>query len=96
MTMITNAVEARYRGGFMSVNAALQQAAGGLSNILAGFLIVREPSGRLAGFRDLGHVSIGFFVLTVLIAARLRTAAPHVSAPTKNTAIAPASPEAVL
>src|SRR5688572_16049736 len=27
MTMITNAVEARYRGGFMSVNAAVQQAA---------------------------------------------------------------------
>ena len=31
MTMVTNAVEARYRGGFMSLNAAHQQAASGLA-----------------------------------------------------------------
>jgi len=31
MAMVTNAVAARYRGGFMSVNAALQQAASGIA-----------------------------------------------------------------
>lgn len=83
MTMITNAVDARYRGGFMSVNAALQQAASGLSNVLAGMFITREASGRLAGLPNLGYVSVGFFVLTVLCAAELRSIAPHVSAPHK-------------
>lgn len=92
MTMITNAVEARYRGGFMSVNAALQQAAGAFANVLGGLFIVREPSGRLAGLPILGYVSIGFFVLTVLFAARLRAAAPHVSAPGGHAAL-PVHPE---
>ena len=90
MTMVTNAVEARYRGGFMSVNSALQQAASGLANVLAGFFVTSDAAGHLVGFPLLGYVSIGFFVLTVLLAAELRAAAPHVSAPAgKNPAPAP-------
>ncbi len=81
MTMITNAVDARYRGGFMSVNAALQQAASGGANIVAGLFITRGPGGHLGGMPTLGYVSVGFFALTVFLAAGLRAAAPHVSAP---------------
>lgn len=96
MTMITNAVDARYRGGFMSVNAALQQAAGGVANVVAGLFITREPSGRLAGFPLLGYVSVGCFILTVLLAAELCSAAPHVSQPAKRNTLTPVSPEAAL
>jgi DHA1 family inner membrane transport protein len=85
MTMITNAVESRYRGGFMSVNAALQQAASAGASVLAGQFITRAPDGHLAGMTTLGYVSIVFFVLTVLLAAQLRSAAPHVSAPPFKT-----------
>jgi predicted MFS family arabinose efflux permease len=81
MTMITNAVEARYRGGFMSVNAALQQAASAGASLLSGFFITRGPGGHLYGMQTLGYVSVGFFVLTVVLAAELRSAAPHVSMP---------------
>jgi DHA1 family inner membrane transport protein len=81
MTMVTNAVEARYRGGFMSVNAALQQAASGISSILAGLFVTREINGHLAGLPALGYVSAGFFCLTVLLAFELRAAAPHVATP---------------
>jgi predicted MFS family arabinose efflux permease len=84
MTMITNAVEARYRGGFMSVNAALQQAASGASNVFAGLFITQDPAGHLIGFPLLGHVAVGFFALTVLCAAELRSAAPHVSIPARR------------
>jgi DHA1 family inner membrane transport protein len=84
MTMITNAVESRYRGGFMSVNAALQQAASGLANILAGFFVTLDPSGHFIGFPTLGYVAVGFFVLTVLLAVELRAIAPHVSAPARK------------
>jgi predicted MFS family arabinose efflux permease len=94
MAMVTNAVEARYRGGFMSVNSSLQQAAIGVANVLAGFFITREPSGHLAGFPVLGYVSTGFFALTVLLAARLRAAAPHVSAPGRHPAPLSAPDEA--
>ncbi|HWA84589.1 MAG TPA: MFS transporter [Opitutus sp.] len=89
MAMITNAVEARYRGGFMSVNSSLQQASIGAANVLAGFFITREASGHLSGFPLLGYISTGFFVLTVLLAARLRQAAPHVAAPGRRSAVSP-------
>ncbi len=96
MTMVTNAVGARYRGGFMSVNAALQQAASAGANILAGeMFITRTPAGHLAGMPMLGYASIAFFILTVLCAAELRAAAPHVSAPAP-TPIAPAPTEAAI
>src|SRR5262249_54550724 len=78
MTMITNAVEPRYRGGFMSVTAALQQAASAGATRLAGEFVTRAPDGHLAGMQALGYTSIGFFFLTVLLAAELRAAAPHV------------------
>ncbi len=91
MTMITNAVEARYRGGFMSVNAALQQAASGIASIAAGWFITREASGHLSGFPTLGNVAIGFFGLTVLLAAALRAAAPHVAKPAPRETRPPAA-----
>lgn len=81
MAMITNAVEARYRGGFMSVNAALQQASSGLASVVAGLFVTRDASGHLAGMPVLGYVSAGFFGLTVLLAFELRAAAPHVATP---------------
>lgn len=84
MAMVTSAVEARYRGGFMSVNSSLQQAASGLANSIAGIFVTSDATGRLIGYPTLGYAAIGFFVLTYLLAAELRAAAPHVSAPAKK------------
>ena len=82
MTMISNAVEPRYRGGFMSVNSAIQQAASGLANLVAGLFITRETStGRLEGFPRVGWLSAAGFALTVVLAWRLRAAAPHAARP---------------
>ena len=89
MTMITNAVESRYRGGFMAVNAALQQAASALATALAGVFVTRDPAGHLVGYHILGYIAVGFFALTVVLAAVLRNAAPHVAIPaTKKSALA--------
>lgn len=90
MAMVTNAVEARYRGGFMSVNSSLQQGASALGNVLAGAFVTLGPGGRLLGYPALGYVSVGFFGLTVFFAARLRAAAPHVS---RSVPAAPPPPE---
>lgn len=92
MAMVTNAVDARYRGGFMSVNAALQQAASGIGNVIAGIFVTQNAVGHLDGYPTLGYAAIGFFILTYLLAAELRAAAPHVSAPRK---IAPVSLEPI-
>jgi predicted MFS family arabinose efflux permease len=77
MALVTNAVDARYRGGFMSVNSALQQAAGALANVAAGLLIHRDPAGHLVGYGRAGYVSLAAFALTVGLAAWLRAGAPH-------------------
>ena len=90
MAMVTDAVSARYRGGFMSVNSALQQAFSGFANLLAGVLITTGAGGRLIGFPALGIASVGFFGLTLFFAARLKSAAPHVARAAKNSA-APAA-----
>jgi predicted MFS family arabinose efflux permease len=92
MTMITNAVSARYRGGFMSIISALQLAANALANILAGFLVTSDASGHLNGLPMVGYVSAGFFLLTVLFAFELRAAAPHVASHAEKAA-APPTPE---
>ncbi len=92
MTMVTNAVQARYRGGFMSVNAALQQAASALANVIAGIFVTSDASGHLFGYPILGFVAVGFFGLTVLCAFALSKAAPHVVVPAPPKPATPLPP----
>jgi predicted MFS family arabinose efflux permease len=81
MAMVTNAINARYRGGFMSVNSAVQQAASGLANLVAGLLVTESATGRLTGFPLVGVVSVACFGLNFFLAWRLREIAPHSARP---------------
>lgn len=93
MTMITNAVEARYRGGFMSIISALQLAANAVASILAGWFVTKDPAGRLEGLPVVSYVAIGFLLLTLLFAYELRAVAPHVAGSAKKTTPSPPSPD---
>ena len=91
MTMITNAVEARYRGGFMSVISALQLAANAAASIIAGFFVTQDAAtGRLLGLPMVSYIATGFFILTLLFAFELRAAAPHVAMHAKQDVTPPA------
>lgn len=92
MTMITNAVDARYRGGFMSIISALQLAANAVASILAGLFVTRSPDGHLLGLPMVGYMATGFFALTILFAIQLRKAAPHVALHQKMDIVPPPSP----
>jgi len=92
MAMITNAVEARYRGGFMSVISAIQQGAAGLANVIAGFLITADASGKLVGYNHAGYVSLAAFGLTIWLAARLRAIAPFAAKDPAHPQVACATP----
>jgi len=92
MTMITNAVEARYRGGFMSIISALQLAANAVASILAGLFVTRDPAGRLLGLPMVGYVATGFFALTLLFALQLCRVAPHVAIHQKKDTFPPPPP----
>jgi hypothetical protein len=55
--------------------------------MLAGVFVSIGPGGHLVGYPVLGLISVGFFVLTVVLAHRLRAVAPHVA---KTVLAAPA------
>ena len=92
MAMITNSVEARYRGGFMSVMSAIQQASGGLGNVVAGAIVTAEASGRLLHYSRAGWVSVVAFALTVALGWRLRAIAPHAALTPHHAEVAAAAP----
>jgi DHA1 family inner membrane transport protein len=92
MAMITNSVEARYRGGFMALISAIQQGAAGIANVIAGTLITADASGKLVGYNHAGYVSLTAFILTVWLAARLRAIAPFAAKTPAQAHVACASP----
>lgn len=74
-TLVANAVAPRFRSGFMSLNSSVQPAASALANLLGGLLIARDSAGHPTGDRVVGWVSVLAFILTLILAHRLRAAA---------------------
>ena len=56
-----------HRGSFMSVNASLQQAAGGVGAAVAGLIVVQTPSGALAHYDVLGYVVTAAMLIVVIM-----------------------------
>lgn len=76
-TLVANSVAPRFRGGFMSLNSAVQQGASAAANLVGGALVTRDSAGHLLGYGRVGWLSVGAFLLTLVLAHRLRAAAPH-------------------
>ena len=76
-TLVANAVAPRFRGGFMSLNSAVQQGFSAIANLVGGMLITRDAAGQLLGYGRVGWLAIGAFFFTLVLAHRLRIAAPH-------------------
>lgn len=58
MAMMTASIEARYRGGFMSINSSVQQFACGLAAFASGHIIGQSPKGELTRFPVVGIISV--------------------------------------
>jgi predicted MFS family arabinose efflux permease len=72
MAMMTGAVEARYRGGFMSINSAVQQFSMGLTALLSGFIIGEGPHGEMTHFPINGIIAIIFAYGCIYLAKFLK------------------------
>jgi predicted MFS family arabinose efflux permease len=72
MAMITACSQPRYRGSFMSINAAVQHLASGLAALLGAALLHKTEDGRLTGFATIGVLAGCAMVLSVILAGRLR------------------------
>jgi predicted MFS family arabinose efflux permease len=76
-TLVLNAVEPRHRGGFTSLNSAVQSGGVAVANLIGGALITRDAAGRLVGYPLVGWFALVMFGVTLVLAHRLRAAAPH-------------------
>jgi hypothetical protein len=78
------------RGSYMSVSSSLQQVAGGIASVIAGFIVVEAPSGELLHFDILGYVLVCttaitfvmmYFIDRKMAGERARNAIPAPSIP---------------
>jgi predicted MFS family arabinose efflux permease len=81
VAMITASAAPADRGGFMSLNAAVQHLTCGLATVIAGCIIVGEKGQPLEGFSLVGAIACLSTALTLILAGRLRTAPGGVTAP---------------
>jgi predicted MFS family arabinose efflux permease len=58
MAMMTGSIEARYRGGFMSINSSVQQFSCGLAAYASGHIIGQSATGELTRFPWVGLISV--------------------------------------
>ncbi len=58
MAMMTGSIEARYRGGFMSINSSVQQFSCGLAAYASGHIIGESATGELTRFPWVGLISV--------------------------------------
>jgi len=75
MAMMTAAVEARYRGGFMSINSAVQQLSMGLASLGTGLILGQNEKGEMTRFPINGILSL-VCVYSCIYLARFLKAAP--------------------
>jgi len=73
MTMITASVKAEQRGGFMSVNSAIQQLGAGISSYIAALIVFRSATGQLVDYDMVGYFAIVASCWAILVAYRMKT-----------------------
>jgi predicted MFS family arabinose efflux permease len=58
MAMMTASIEARHRGGFMSVNSSVQQLAAGIAAWISGMILGQSATGQITHFPITGLLSV--------------------------------------
>lgn len=86
--LMTAVPEPKDRGGFMGVNASVQQIAGGVASIIAGLIVKETSSGYLDNYGTLGNVVVLAVFLTIFLMYNL-----HKYILTKPVAVVTAVPE---
>jgi predicted MFS family arabinose efflux permease len=74
MAMVTSSVVPWRRGGFMSVNAAVQHFSAGIGSFVGGMIVGRGHDGSLIRFDLAGIVGVVAVALSLYLAGRLRVA----------------------
>jgi predicted MFS family arabinose efflux permease len=72
--MLTSAVPPQLRGGFMSLNSALQQLGVGLMGLTGGFIITNDKvTHDLHNYQMLGYLGLAFTVISIVVGVGVKT-----------------------
>lgn len=72
MALVISSVQPRLRGGFMSINSAIQQLGLGLASMLSGFVIGHAADGTLTRYWVTGLVAVTATLIAIALAWRVR------------------------
>jgi predicted MFS family arabinose efflux permease len=72
MALLTATVEARYRGGFMSINSSVQQFASGLAAAVSGRIMGQTADGQITHFPTIGVVAVALSYTCIYLARFLK------------------------
>ena len=75
MALITNSIEPRRRGGFMSVNSSVQHVASGLGTTCSGLIVGGGAGEPLRHFGMVGILAAAITLASLWLAARIRPVA---------------------
>jgi MFS transporter, DHA1 family, inner membrane transport protein len=73
MAIVTAGVTSQQRGGFMSINASIQQVTSGLASFGAGLILGKSGSGELTHFGIVGALAIVTSVTSIYLSKKIRT-----------------------
>ncbi|NJN34048.1 MAG: MFS transporter [Saprospiraceae bacterium] len=69
--MVSNVVSPEHRGSFQSFNSSIQQLGSGLASLASGFMVIKEPSGRLLHYDWVGYLSIAVLLTCVFLGQKI-------------------------
>lgn len=72
--MMTSAATARERGSFMSISIAVRQMASFVSPLIAGMVLLNTPDKQVINYDIVGYMAIGFSLLSLLVAKKIKIA----------------------
>jgi hypothetical protein len=81
MALITASAAPRVRGGFMSLNTAVQHMAAGAATMAAGRVITTGEGDALVGYSTIGALAAVATAVSIVLAGRLRRAPGGDAAP---------------
>ena len=79
MALMTGSIEARYRGGFMSINSSVQQFSCGLAAYASGRIIGQSATGELTRFPWVGLISVSCILSCIFLSRFLKAPAVPVA-----------------
>jgi predicted MFS family arabinose efflux permease len=70
--IVTLAVPSSRRGAFLSLTSCARDLASGIASTLGGWIVLKQPDGRLVHYNWLGWIAVGTGLVSILLAYQVR------------------------